>query len=60
VNVWGKDLDAIFFGSRVGESISLGLGLQVIHYYLIGISFLFSATALLLLKSWNNKKMSLS
>jgi hypothetical protein len=54
--VWGKDFSVIFFGSRTGENISLGIGLQVIHYYLIGILLIFSATGLLLRKSWNNKK----
>ena len=44
--VWGKDFSLIFFGSRTGESISLGIGLQIIHYYLIGIVFLFSAIIL--------------
>jgi hypothetical protein len=55
VTVWGKDLNIIFFGSRTGENISLGMGLQVIHYYLIGISFLILATGLLLRESWNKK-----
>jgi len=46
VTVWGKDFSLIFFGSRTSESISLGIGLQIIHYYLIGIVFLFSAIIL--------------
>ena len=53
--VWGKDFSLIFFGSRAGESISLGIGLQLIHYYLIGILLLFSAIVLLFLKRWNEK-----
>lgn len=56
ITVWGKDFSTIFFGSRAGENINLGIGFQVIHYYLIGISLLFLATVLLLRKSWNNKK----
>ena len=57
VTVWGKDFSSILFGSRTGESISLGIGLQIIHYYLIGILFLFSAIILFVLKRWNiNKK----
>lgn len=56
LTVWGKDFSTIFFGSRTGENISLGIGLQVIHYYLIGISLLFLATGLLLRKSWNKKE----
>jgi hypothetical protein len=46
VTVWGKDFSLIFFGSRTSENISLGIGLQIIHYYLIGILFLFSAIIL--------------
>jgi hypothetical protein len=56
ITVWKKDFSVIFFESRRGENISLGIGLQVIHYYLIGILTLFSATGLLLRKIWNNKK----
>ena len=38
--VWNKDIETIFFGSRTGENISLGIGMQLIHYLLVGISFL--------------------
>ena len=55
MTLWGKDLSLIFFGSRTGESISLGIGLQLVHYYLIGILLLFSAILLLFLKRWNKK-----
>jgi hypothetical protein len=37
---WGKDLGSIFFGSRAGEPISLGIGMTVMHYFLIGLSLL--------------------
>jgi hypothetical protein len=57
VTVWGKNFDMIFFGSRASENISLGLGLQVIHYYLVGFSLLFSAAGLFFLRSWINKKL---
>ncbi len=57
LTVWGKDFNIIFFGSRTGENISLGIGLQVIHYYLIGISLLILATGLLLRESWNKKRL---
>ena len=56
MTVWGKDFSSILFGSRTGESISLGIGLQIIHYYLIGILFLFSAIILFVLKRSNIKK----
>jgi hypothetical protein len=41
ITVWGKDLVLIFFGSRTGENISLGIGMKVIHYFLIGLTLLF-------------------
>ena len=40
VVVWNKDIETIFFGSRTGENISLGIGMQLIHYLLVGISLL--------------------
>jgi hypothetical protein len=39
--VWGKDLALIFFGSRTGENIDLGIGMIVIHYFLAGLTLLF-------------------
>ena len=35
--VWNKDLVFIFFGSRTGEAITLGIGMRVIHYFLLGL-----------------------
>jgi len=35
---WSKDIALIFFGPRTGEAISLGIGMRVIHYFLIGLS----------------------
>jgi len=40
--VWGKDISVIFFGSRAGEALSLGLGVKVIHYFVLGLALLFS------------------
>ena len=37
---WSKDVGTIFFGSRTGEGISLGIGMAVIHYFVIGMSLL--------------------
>jgi hypothetical protein len=42
ITTWGKDLILIFFGSRTGETISLGIGMRVIYYFLIGLALLFS------------------
>jgi len=40
ISVWNKDIGSTFFGSRTGEAISLGIGMAVIHYFLIGASLL--------------------
>ena len=40
ISVWNKDIGTIFFGSRTGEAISLGIGMTIIHYFLIGASLL--------------------
>ncbi len=37
ITVWGKDLVLIFFGSRTGETISLGIGMKIFDYFLIGL-----------------------
>jgi len=41
---WGKDIALIFFGSRTGEAISLGTGMKVIYYFLIGLALLLSGS----------------
>ena len=46
--VWGKDLGLIFFGSRVGEAISLGIGMSVVYYFFIGLTFLLFGLGVLL------------
>jgi len=47
---WGKDIALIFFGSRTGENISLGIGMKVIHYFLIGLALLLSGLVTLRLR----------
>jgi len=37
VTTWGKDIALIFFGSRTSEAISLGIGVKVFDYFLIGL-----------------------
>lgn len=37
VTAWGKDIAFIFFGSRTGETIILGIGMKVFDYFLIGL-----------------------
>lgn len=39
ITVWNKELGLIFFESRIGENISLGLGFVVVHYFFIGLTF---------------------
>jgi hypothetical protein len=42
ITMWGKDIALIFFGSRTGEAISLGIGMKVLYYFLIGLALLLS------------------
>lgn len=42
ITTWSKSLALIFLGSRTGEAISLGIGMKVIHYFLIGLVLLLS------------------
>ena len=37
MTLWGKDVVQILFDPRTGESISLGIGMQLIHYIIIGL-----------------------
>jgi len=43
---WSKDVGSIFFGSRANEAISLGIGMTVIHYFLISMSLLAAGVVL--------------
>lgn len=45
---WGKDIAIVLFGSRKGEAISLGIGMRVIHYLLIGLALLPAGLAIFL------------
>jgi hypothetical protein len=42
ITTWGKDITSIFFGSRTGEAISLGIGMKLIYYLLIGLALFVS------------------
>jgi hypothetical protein len=50
ITVWSKDIGPTFFGSRTGENISLGIGITLIHYYLIGLALLLAAVVLFIRK----------
>jgi hypothetical protein len=39
ITEWKKELGLIFFGSRAGEGISLGIGISLIHYFFAGLTF---------------------
>ncbi len=47
---WNKDIGSIFFGARTGEGLSLGIGMRIIYYFVIGIVLLASALFLFLRK----------
>ena len=46
---YGKDIELIFFESRIGQGMSLGLGLQLIHYYLLAILCISTGLAMFIL-----------
>jgi len=50
VTVWNKDLGTIFFGSRTGEGIGLGIGMTLINYVYVGLAF-FGAGAVLFVRN---------
>jgi len=53
VTTFGKDVALVFFGSRTGEAVSLGIGMRVIYYFLIGSSLLLSGLLAFLLRRSN-------
>jgi hypothetical protein len=48
--VYQKDITTIFFENRSKQLISLGLGLQLIHYYLLSIAFVGTGISLYILQ----------
>jgi hypothetical protein len=46
ITVWNKDIGTIFYGSRTGEAMSLGIGMTLINYVFIGLAFFGAGTAL--------------
>lgn len=48
--VWSKNLSQILFESRIGEAVSLGIGMNVSHHLLISIAVLISGLVILLLR----------
>lgn len=47
---WNNDIGSIFFGVRTGEAISLGIGMRIIYYFVMGMSLLALALFLFLRK----------
>ena len=48
ITFWNKELGTILTGSRTGEAISLGIGMTVINYLLVGISLLIAGVVVFL------------
>jgi hypothetical protein len=48
VTMWDKDVFLVFFGSRTGEPISLGIDMKLIHIFLIGLATLISGLLIFL------------
>ena len=45
---WGKNIAIIFFGSRAGEAVSMGIGMKVIYHFLIGLASLLTGLLIFL------------
>jgi len=50
MTVWNKNILLILFGSRTGEALSLGIGMRVIHYFIIALAFFIPYIFILLKK----------
>ena len=48
ISYWVKDIGTIFFGSRTGENISLGIGMTVFNYFLISVALIGTGVVLFL------------
>ncbi len=61
LTVWSKDLVLIFFSSRTAEHMfpTLGLDMRVIHYFLIGLTLLFSGMLVILRRTKKEMKQDL-
>ena len=46
ITAWNKDVGTIFFGSRTGEAISLGMGMTLINYVYVSLAFFGAGTVL--------------
>ena len=48
ISFWNKEIGSILFASRPNEPISLGIGMTIINYVLVGISLLIAGTVIFL------------
>ncbi len=48
ISYWAKDIGTIFFGSRTGENISLGIGMTVFNYFLTSVALIGTGVVLFL------------
>ena len=58
MTTWGKDVAQIFFGSRTGEAISLGIGMKVIYYFSIGLALFLSGSFTFIRKQLKEKHIA--
>ncbi len=56
MTAFGKSITLIFLGSRTGETISLGIGMRIIYYFLIGLALLLSGLITFARKRAQRKK----
>ncbi len=56
---WSKDIGTIFFSSRTGESISLGIGMTVFNYFLISMALIGTGVVLFLRNTVLSAKLPL-
>lgn len=57
MTVWGKDVASLFFDSRVGEAMSLGIGVRAFHYLVLGLAFVVIGPVTLIIHSVNSLSM---
>lgn len=48
ISFWNKEIGTILFSSRTGEPVSLGIGMSMINYILVGASLLIAGTVLII------------
>jgi hypothetical protein len=57
---WGKSLAQIFLDPRTGEAISLGIGMTVLYYFMLGLASTLVGIIVLLRRRRNKKRQSIT